>query len=185
MAAILALLAPIFSDLIKRIFPDPTKQAEAQQQMQQLLNQAQIEANKKEMALNENKKDIITTEMNVGKWAGQWRSYLMMVCIAIVGYNWIVVSLLNAFLKPLGLPIEALSVPPELWTLVTVGLGGYIGKETMQSYSDSRVQKAKIENNAIDEKILANKLRETLFPNGMTQAQWDAIRTSAQASIIE
>src|SRR5687768_15876286 len=101
-AAIFGLLKPIFSDLIKRIFPDPQQQAEAEAKIQELLIQGQIEANKLDTTLIESKKDVITTEMNQGGWASQWRSYLMMVCISIVGYNWILVSFLNAFLRPLG-----------------------------------------------------------------------------------
>lgn len=178
-ATVVGLLGPIFTDLVKRIWPDPEKQAEAQAELQKLLNEAQIEASKADAAAMEAKKDVITTEMQQGGWASQWRSYLMMVCISIVAYNWILVSFLNAFLKPLGVPIDAVAVPPELWTLVTVGLGGYLTKESINVYSQSRVDRAKAEN-PINEDVLAQELRRTLFKNGMSQAQWDAIRNAAE-----
>lgn len=184
-AAIIGLLGPIFTDLIKRVFPDPEKQAEAELKLQELLSQAQVEAYKYDAVAMEAKKEVITTEMNTGGWAGQWRSYLMMTCISIVAYNWVIVSLLNAFLKPLGFPIESVAVPAELWTLVTVGLGGYLTKETMNTYAQGKVEKAKAENPApiIDEDVLANALRSTVFTKGMTQKQWDAIKNAAKSSV--
>lgn len=182
--AILGLLSPIFSDLIKRVFPDPEKQAEAQYKLQELLNQAQIEASKFDTAFIESKKEVITAEMNQGGWASQWRSYLMLTCISIVAYNWVVVSFLNAFLRPMGVPIDPVSVPPELWTLVTVGLGGYLTKETMSTYSQGKVEKARAENSSsIDEDKLAKALRKNLFKDGMTQSQWEAIVKSAKESV--
>lgn len=184
-SAILGLLAPIFTNLIQRIFPDPEKQAEAQIELQKLLSNAQIEADKADEAELENKKDVITAEMSQGGWASQWRSYLMIVCISIVAYNWVVVSLLNSILKPLGIPITPEAVPPELWTLVTVGLGGYLTKETVSNYSQGRVDKAVAENSApiIDEDKLAKALRSNIFKDGMTEAQWQAIIKATKDSV--
>lgn len=175
----LLLLMPIFQTLIDRIFPDKEKAAQASIEMQKALNEAQAEMYKAQAVQDEAKKDIITTEMNIG-WAGNWRAYLMMVCISIVAYNWIVVSLLNAFLAPLGVPITAVAVPPELWTLVTVGLGGYIGKETMQTYTTGKVEKARIENTPNDKKFY-DIIRSKVFTSGMTQEQVDALQDALKA----
>jgi hypothetical protein len=182
-SAIIGLLAPIFTDLIKRVFPDPEKQAEAEYKLQELLLQAQVEADKAEAADTEARRDVITAEMNQGGWASQWRSYLMMVCISIVAYNWVIISFLNAFLRPLGIPIEAVAVPPELWTLVTVGLGGYLTKETVSQYSQGKVATAQASHPVIDEDKLAKALRKNLFKNGMTEEQWKAIVASAKESV--
>lgn len=184
-AAILGLLGPIFTNLITRIFPDPEKAAKAQIEMQRLLSEAQQEAYKAEAAAMDAKKEIITAEMNQGGWASQWRSYLMLVCISIVAYNWVIASFLNAFLRPLGLPVDVLPVPPELWTLVTVGLGGYLTRETVKTYSSAKVDKAKAENPVpvIDEAALAASLRKSIFKNGMTEEQWTAIQKAAAESV--
>jgi hypothetical protein len=186
--AILGLLSPIFSDLIKRIFPDPEKQAEAEARFQELALQAQQEADKVEEATIDAKKEIITTEMGQGGWASQWRAYLMMICVSVVAYNWIIVSFLNAFLKPMGLPISAEAVPPELWTLVTIGLGGYYTKEAVSIHSQGKVDTAKANNTSssvIDEDKLAKALRKNLFTSGMTEAQWQAVVASAKESVGE
>lgn len=177
-AAILGLVAPIFSDLIKRVFPDPEKQAEAEARMQELLSQAQAEAYKAEAIENEAKKEIIVTEMSQNTWFSDWRAKLMTMCTVMLGFNWIAVPLLNALLKFIGTGIEPINIPSEAWVLLNVGLGGYIGEKTMATYQQGRVDKAKAEN-PINEEVLATELRRTLFKNGMTQAQWDAIRDAA------
>ncbi len=160
-AAIFGLLGPIFADLIKRVFPDPEKQAEAQIELQKLLGAAQVEAYKADAVAMEAKKEVITTEMNTGGWAGQWRAYIMLVCAAMLVNSWILTPLLNAFLTPLGVPIVPVPIPVEAWTFITVGLGGYLTKETMKTYSDGKVDKAKAENTVIDEDVLASSLRKS------------------------
>ncbi len=184
-AAIIGLLSPIFMDFIKRMFPDPEKQAEAQIELQKLLGAAQIEAYKADAVAMEAKKEVITTEMNQGGWAGQWRSYLMMGCIAMLLNHWLVTPFLNAILIPLGFPIAPTPLPPEFWTLLTVGLGGYLTKETMNVYSQGKVNKAVAENPVpvIDEDVLASALRKKLFKDGFTQAQWDAIVQATNESV--
>lgn len=184
-AAIIGLLGPIFTDLIKRIFPDPEKQAEAQIELQKLLGQAQVEAYKAEAVAMEAKKDVITTEMNTGGVVGQWRGYLMFMCMAMIGFNWIVSPILNALLSIAGMSIVTVPIPGEAWAVISIGLGGYLTKETMNVYSQGKVAKAQAENPApiIDEDTLAKALRKNLFKDGMTQKQWDAILKSAKESV--
>jgi len=182
MGAIFTLLLPVFSTLIDKIFPDPKQAADAQLALTKVLNEAQAEAFKAQAIQDQAKKDIIVAEITKQSFASNWRAYLMIMCSAIVGYNWVIVSLLNAFLTPLGTPIVPIPVPAELWTLLTIGLGGYIGKETMQTYTQAKVEKARVESASINEEVLARKLRETLFKDGMSEAQWSAIRDSAHAA---
>lgn len=177
-AAILGLIAPMFSDLIKRIFPDPEKQAEAEAHLQELILNAQAEANKAEAVENEAKKEIITTEMTQNSWFSDWRAKLMTMCTLMIGFNWIIVPVLNSILHFLGTQINPNAIPSEAWVLLNVGLGGYIGEKTMATFQQGRVDKAKAEN-PINEEVLAKELRKHLFKNGMTQEQWDAIRDAA------
>ena len=178
LTAILGLIAPIFSDLIKRIFPDPEKQAQAQERLQELLSQAQAEAHKAEAIENEAKKEIITTEMSQNSWFSDWRAKLMTMCTLLIGFNWIIVPVLNSILYFMGTQIKPMEIPSEAWVLLNVGLGGYIGEKTMATYQQGRVDKAKAEN-PINEEVLAAELRKHLFKNGMSQEQWEAIRDAA------
>ncbi len=178
-AAILGLLAPLFTDMIKRIFPDPEKQAEAEAHMQELMTQAQVEANKLETTRIESQKEVITTEMGTG-WAGNWRAYIMLACTAMLINSWIFTPLLNAFLTPLGCPIIPVPIPTEAWTFITVGLGGYLGKETMQTYSNGKVEKARIENPPND-KAFYDTLRAKIFTAGMTEQQVSDLNAALRA----
>lgn len=177
-AAIFGLLAPLFTDMIKRIFPDPEKAAEAELKMRELLAQAQAEAYKAEAVENEAKKEIIVSEMNQSSWFSDWRAKLMTMCTVMIGFNWIIVPLLNSVLYFLGTQIAPNAIPSEAWLLLNVGLGGYIGEKTMATYQQGKVDRAKAEN-PINEDVLAKELRRTLFKQGMTQEQWEAIRNAA------
>lgn len=102
----------------------------------------------------------------------------MTMCTVMIGFNWIIVPVLNSVLYFLGTQIEPNAIPAEAWVLLNVGLGGYIGERTMATYQQGRVDKAKAEN-PINEDVLAAELRRTLFKQGMTQEQWEAIRNAA------
>lgn len=155
-------LIPIFSTLIDRLFPDKAKADEAKIAMQEEMNKAaaaQAEANAKQVVAQS---EVIKTEMATTNWAGNWRAYMMVVCTAIVANNWILIPLLSAF----HLPVIATPIPPELWTLVTVGLGGYIGKETISNYSANKY--------SFNDKKYFDVVKR-LFPQGMSQQQVDIL----------
>jgi hypothetical protein len=153
----LTLLGPIFNTFIERVFPDKEKQDEARIAMQQALNQA-------EATMLQAKSNVITTEINKAGFASNWRAYLMLACVALIVNNWIVIPLLAAC----GLQIVPTAIPPELWTLVTVGLGGYLGKETLSTYSANKYGPT------WDDAKYFNVVKR-MFPNGMTQEQVDIL----------
>lgn len=173
----LAILSPIFSKLIERLLPDQEKQNEAKIALQQALNEANAELYKAQAVQDAAKKDIIVAEIQSKSIASNWRAYLMLVCIGIVGYNWILVSFLNAFLHFAGVQIAAVPVPTELWTLVSIGLGGYIGKETISNYSQNKYQGASPQN----DKVFFDILRKKIFKSGMTKEQVDALNQALEA----
>lgn len=126
-------LLPIFSTLIDRIFPDKEKQDAAKLELQKVLNEAaaqEIQA----------KKDIITTEITQGGWASQWRAYLMLSCSLMIVCDWMLIPLLNALFAWAGFHMEALVIPSEAWTLMTIGLGGYVGERSIEKYSANKYQ---------------------------------------------
>jgi len=116
--------------------------------------------------------------MTQGTWFSDWRAKLMTMCTLMIGFNWIIVPVVNSLLYFVGTQITPNAIPSEAWLLLNVGLGGYIGEKTMATYQQGKVEKAKAEN-PINEDVLAKELRRTLFKQGMTQEQWDAIRDAA------
>ena len=59
-----------------------------------------------------------------------WRPLLMLIIVFIVGWNYAFIPVLGA----LGFDIAILDLPPQLWTLLTVGVGGYtVGRSAEKS----------------------------------------------------
>ena len=183
--AILSLLGPLFQPIINKLFPDPKEAAEAEAKIREIVLNAQIEENRAKAIENESKKEIIVTEMNQTGWFSDWRAKLMTMCTIMIGFNWILVPLLNSLLYFLGTQITPNAIPSEAWLLLNVGLGGYIGEKTMATYQQGKVEKAKAENPipVIDETAFADALRKSIFKDGMTETQWKALQKAARESV--
>jgi hypothetical protein len=120
--ALLPILSPILGDVVKRVLPgdkDKAQEIERELQMQLMINSASVE---KAAA------DIILAEAKSDSWlASSWRPLLMMVITAIVAWNFLVAPLIELFVMLATgdqIPLQ-IDLPGELWTLLTVGVGGY------------------------------------------------------------
>ena len=115
MIPLITMLAPLISDIVKEAIPDPDKKMDAENKVRLALleNAKQIEASASSIVLAEAKSE---------SWiASSWRPILMMNITAIVSVNFLVFPLVEVFTgTKLSIPL-----PPELWTLLTVGVGGY------------------------------------------------------------
>lgn len=160
-------LLPLFSTLVDRIFPDKAKQDEAKNQMQQLLIQAQAEQNKAEAAKMESQSKVIVAEANSASYAARnWRPHLMYCLMATYPVNWIIFPIMRAF----GIDIPALPIPSEYWTVLTVGLGGYIGVDGIKTYAAAKFNNQKF----------FDTVRAKLFTQGMSQEQVDALNEALE-----
>jgi len=119
--ALIPILAPILGDVVKRVLPedkDKAAEIERELQMQLMMNSATVE---KAAA------DIILAEAQSDSWlASSWRPLLMMVITAIVAWNFLVAPLIElGVMLATGdqIPLQ-IDLPGELWTLLTVGVGG-------------------------------------------------------------
>jgi hypothetical protein len=110
------LIGPI-TTLIERLIPDKEKSDEAKAEMMNIMIQAQA----KEM---DAKSKVIVAEATGESWLQRnWRPMTMVIFLIIIFNNFIIVP----YLKALGLDIPALPIPPDMWTLLWIGIGGYIG----------------------------------------------------------
>lgn len=126
---------PIFSTLIDRLFPDKAKQDEAKLEMQRILNEAAAKQAEAEAAKVESQSKVIVAEAQSQSYAARnWRPHLMYLLMLVVGYNYMLAPLLRSF----GLNLDIFPMPGEMWTLLTVGLGGYIGADAVKSYTTAR-----------------------------------------------
>ena len=65
----------------------------------------------------------IVAEASSEHWlVAAWRPITMLVFVAIIANNYILVPYFNLF----GVPVVSLDIPPPMWTLLQLGIGGYI-----------------------------------------------------------
>ena len=122
-AALLPILGPILSDVVGRVLPaDKNKAQEIERELSMALMQNTAEIEKAAASV------VIAEANSEHKITATWRPILMLTITAIVGWNYLVaplvelaVTLLTGNQMPLSIPL-----PEELWTLLTVGVGGYV-----------------------------------------------------------
>lgn len=115
MLPLITALAPLVADIVKEAIPDADKRVEAENKVRLALleNSQQIEASASQIILAEAKSE---------HWmAASWRPLLMMVITAIVAWNYLIGGIIEALIgRDFLIPL-----PDEMWTLLTVGVGGY------------------------------------------------------------
>lgn len=109
-------LLTIGGSLIKRLFPDPETQQKAQLELLKLEESG-------ELARIAHQSKIIIAEAKSDSWlARNWRPITMMVFVFIVFNNYILAPYQHVF----GIKIPILELPPKMWSLIELGLGGYV-----------------------------------------------------------
>lgn len=118
--AITTILGPIISlvgKAIDRAIPD---QSEAQRLKAEITQQLlALQAEELRAA-----RDIIVAEAQGQSWLQRnWRPILMLVIVAIIANNYLIVPYLSIFWPD---KVAVLALPDSLYTLMTIGVGGYI-----------------------------------------------------------
>lgn len=67
--------------------------------------------------------EVIQAEAKSDSWmAANWRPILMLTFTAIVAVNWLILPVVSWF----GPHLVPLVLPPDMWDLLKIGVGGYI-----------------------------------------------------------
>ncbi|GAA6184858.1 MULTISPECIES: 3TM-type holin [Alteromonadaceae] len=86
---------------------------------------------------------VIVAEAQGKSWIQRnWRPVLMMVIIFIVANNYILFPYLNLFTDKVAM----LELPEELFTLLTVGVGGYVVGRSGEKIAQSMRKQPSVEN---------------------------------------
>ena len=102
--------------LIDRLWPDPVQRGVAKLELLRL-NQAG-ELKELDAAMN-----VIVAEAQSEHWVvSAWRPVTMLVFVAIVANNYLLYPYISLFWQAAPL----LELPPDLWDLIKIGLGGYV-----------------------------------------------------------
>lgn len=113
---------PKLLDVIDQAVPDKDQAAQLKAQLQLAVLQA-------DAAELEARAAVIIAEAQGESWLQRnWRPVTMLTFVAILANNFVLVPYALAF----GLEVPMLEIPPGMWGLLTVGIGGYVAGRTAE-----------------------------------------------------
>jgi hypothetical protein len=113
---VLAAILGLVPSILDKVIPDPVERDKAKleflkQQQSGLLTELQGQI------------DIIQTEAKSEHWlTANWRPLTMLTFVVIIANNYILYPYLSLFWPD----APQLSIPPDMWDLLKIGLGGYV-----------------------------------------------------------
>lgn len=114
---------PIIGGLITKVLDIIDKNVEDKDLATKLKAEMMQNAMTQEYNLEAKRADVIMTEMKGASWLQQsWRPILMLTIVGIIFNNYVLFPYLHMFTDKATM----LQLPSELYTLLTVGVGGYI-----------------------------------------------------------
>lgn len=122
----------LISTVVTRVFPDKTKVAEIEAELEKL-------AQSGEMEVLANRFGVIQAEANSQHFiTAAWRPITMLTFVVIIANNYILYPYLALFFPE----APVLDIPPDMWDLLKIGLGGYVvgrtGEKMMESYKNGK-----------------------------------------------
>ena len=126
----IAPLAKIIFSTIEKSIPDKDLQAKIKADMQTQLMQSHTQE------LTAAAK-IIEAEAKAGWFASSWRPLLMYVLIFILIWNYVLGPVILFFFKA----SITISLPGDVWTLLQIGLGGYVVGRSAESVARTMANK--------------------------------------------
>jgi hypothetical protein len=118
--------------ILDKVIPDPSARAEAQRK----LIETQQAGHFKEL---EASMQVVVTEAQSEHWlTANWRPITMLSFVAIICNNYIIYPYLSLFWSQ----APVLQIPPDMWELLKIGLGGYVVgrtvEKTMETYAGKK-----------------------------------------------
>jgi predicted MFS family arabinose efflux permease len=131
--AALPLIGKIVGPLLGKVFGIVDQMVEDKDEaarMKAAIQMQMMDIDHKEfMSSLQEQASIIKAEATGHSWLQRnWRPILMLVIVAIVANNYLIFPYLSMFTEKSVL----LELPDKLWTLMTLGVGGYIGGRTVE-----------------------------------------------------
>ena len=115
MLGAIAPLAKVLFSTIEKAVPDKDLQEKLKAQLQTQL----LQSHTQELTAAAK---IIEAEAKAGWFASSWRPLLMYVLIFILVWNYVIGPVIKVFTGA----VISFELPGDVWTLLNVGLGGYV-----------------------------------------------------------
>ena len=122
MLGAVAPLAKILFNTIEKAVPDKDLQEKLKAQLQTQL----LQSHTQELQAASR---IIEAEAKAGWFASSWRPLLMYVLIFILVWNYVIGPVIKVFTGA----VISFELPGDVWTLLNVGLGGYVVGRSAES----------------------------------------------------
>ncbi|MHB8413912.1 MAG: 3TM-type holin [Acidiferrobacteraceae bacterium] len=120
------LLIPLLGKVLDKVLPDPAAAAAAKMKILEMYQNGELTEFKSAA-------DIVKAEASSTNWlTSAWRPITMLTFVFIIANNYILFPYMQLFIHT-GV---ALTLPPDMWALLKIGLGGYvIGRSVEKSVS--------------------------------------------------
>tara|TARA_B100000676_G_scaffold302841_1_gene352453 strand:+ start:86 stop:487 length:402 start_codon:yes stop_codon:yes gene_type:complete len=116
MIGLIGSLIPVVGKVLDRVLPDTVEKDKVRAELQASLLEHSASIEKAAAS-------VVVAEAKGESWIQRsWRPITMLSFVVIIVNNYIVVP----WLKTFGLPAVHLEIPPDMWTLLSLGLSGYI-----------------------------------------------------------
>jgi len=109
-------LLGIGEKIIDKIWPDPEKAAAAKVQLMQMAAKGELDDMKVHMQA------IVAEAKSEHTITATWRPITMLTFVFIIANNYILAPYINLFAHV----DVTLALPPQMWDLLKIGLGGYV-----------------------------------------------------------
>jgi len=91
-------------------------------------------------------KETLLVELNSSSYlVKNWRPIMMLLFCCVIGYNYLVLPFILLVVTLFNLniyPPQTMNIPNEMWSLLQIGIGGYIigrsGEKMMSSWKDRK-----------------------------------------------
>jgi len=104
------------NNLLDKFFPDKSEANKAKIMLLEMRQNGELSKLKTSAG-------IVTAEANSEHWiAANWRPITMLTFVFIIANNYIIYPYLSLFFE--AAPV--LTIPPDMWELLKIGLGGYV-----------------------------------------------------------
>jgi hypothetical protein len=116
MIGLISSLLPVVGKVLDRVLPDTVEKDKVRAELQASLMEHSASIEKAAAS-------VVIAEAKGESWIQRsWRPITMLSFVVIIVNNYIIVP----WLKTFGLPAVHLEIPPDMWTLLSLGLSGYI-----------------------------------------------------------
>ena len=126
----LGILGGIISSLAGPLGTVAERYFDNKDDQQAFKNAVELEILKNQKEFQDLSANIVLAEAKSEHWlTSAWRPLTMVLFALVIAVNILIIPyILTPILWMLGIPVPVfMDVPPEIWNLITIGLGGYVG----------------------------------------------------------